>query len=494
MNVPRVHIRKGITLYGPSGKPTNLGLYGVSKYVLGYDKMGPEHEQWSSDLYDVVTVQGIRKAVLLKPRGTFKSTFYTVSLPIYLHLGDPTLRILIASSVGENAKRFLAEITGHYKRNDKLTEVYQQLGYDSCPIDLNASLTTSLRLTNNTKIQKEPNINTTGYGSSIVSQHYDFIIVDDLVDRSDRESDAVREGKKKWFRDLASLLEPDGVLLMVGTRWHSDDAYNHIIEHLNKQHKPENRYYVEVEGAYLDPGCTIPRFPRILSLSKLEELKIDKSLPEFAANYMNVPLAAESQIFKLGDMGFFLPNQSMFKTPSLFGFCDPALGKKTGDYTTFITGSVGRDGTIYILDAIIDRLVPDKAQELIIQQASAYKYKKLAVETNGFQEIFMDNIKKESTQKRLYIPLVPVTNTTNKQARIESIQPLTTDKIGHPAVIRFRDDWRTAYPLLMGQLFKFPLRGAHDDAPDALAGLVELIRGKKKAVESTVPFIVGGGF
>jgi len=489
---PRVSIKRGITVTGPDG-PVNLNLFGVSKYILGYDKLGSEHEQWCADLYDVVTVQGIRKLLLLKPRGTFKSTVYTVALPIYLHLGDPTLRILIASSVGENAKRFLSEITGHYLRNDRLTEVYRQLGYNGCPVDPNASLVTSLRLTNCTKIQKEPNINTTGYGSSIVSQHYDVIIVDDIVDRSDRESDAVREGKKKWYRDLASLLEPDGLLLTVGTRWHSDDTYHHIIDELNPQHTEENRFHVEIEGAYMDEACTVARFPRILSIDKLEELKIDKSLPEFAANYMNMPLATESQIFKLGDMGFFDYAAYANAFPaSVFGFCDPALGKKTGDYTTLITGSVSPSGTIYVLDAIIDRLIPDKAQELIIQQGAAVKYHKLGIETNGFQELFLDNIRKESSAKRIYLPLVPVTNTQNKQARIESIQPLTVERIGHPAVIRFRDDWRTAYPLLIDQLTKFPLKGAHDDSPDALAGLVELIRGKG-AKTATMPYILGGG-
>ncbi len=89
--------------------------------------------------------------------------------------------------------------------------IYRQRGLNGSPIDPNAALKKELRLTNCTKIQKEPNVATAGYGSSAVSQHYDIIIVDDLIDRNDRESETVREDKKRWFGDLASLLEPDGL-------------------------------------------------------------------------------------------------------------------------------------------------------------------------------------------------------------------------------------------------------------------------------------------
>ena len=489
----RVRIKNGFEI-PVGGETAKVDLFHLAKDVLGYNNMGPEHEQWANDLYENVTIKGIRKLVLLKPRGTYKTTFYTITLPIWLHLGDPTLTILIANAVGENSKKFLSEITGHYLRNPRLAHIYREFGYEGCPVDPNSTLATSLRLTNCDKIQKEPNITTTGYGSSIVSQHFDVIIVDDLVDRSDRESVAAREGKKKWSRDLASLLNPGGLLLYVGTRWHTDDTYNHIINVLNPQHKPKDRYHVEVEGAYLDDACTIARFPRILGVDKLEELKIDKSHPEFVANYMNNPLPAETQIFKLGEMGFFnkVAYDTTMKGHRLYGFCDPALGKKTGDYTTFITVGLAPNGTIYVLDAIIDRLVPDKAQELIIQQGANRRYVRIAIESNGFQEIFFDNIRKEAIEKGLYLPLEAVNNTKNKQGRIEAIQPLTFNSREHSSIIKFRDDWIAAYPKLMDQLIRFPLKSEHDDAPDALAGAIEMIR-SPKTKEARKPFIIGLG-
>jgi len=80
---------------------------------------------------------------------------------------------------------------------------------------------------------------------------------------------------------------------------------------------------------------------------------------------------------------------------------------------------------------------------------------------------------------------------TNKQGRIESLQPLTYGTEERPAVIRFRNDWESAYPRLINQLLRFPLTSEHDDVPDALEGAVQLARSSAQA--GARPFLVGGG-
>jgi len=48
-------------------------------------------------------------------------------------------------------------------------------------------------------------------------------------------------------------------------------------------------------------------------------------------------------------------------------------------------------------------------------------------------------------------------------------------------VIRFRNDWETAYSRLINQLLRFPLTSEHNDAPDALEGAVQLARASEQA-------------
>lgn len=490
-DLPRVFFPKAIKIQD-NGKEHVIDFFWFSRYVLGYSKLGIEHQEWATRLHEAINIRKQRKLVLLKPRGTFKSTFYTISFPIWMHLLNPNLRILIANAIEGNATKFLGEIASHYLRNEKLAEIYRRRGLSGNPIDPNAALKKELRLTNCTKIQKEPNIATVGYGSSAVSQHYDIIIVDDLVDRNDRESETVREDKKRWFGDLASLLEPDGLMLMVGTRWHFADVYDYIINDLNPKHTELDKYHVEVESCYIRSGDQkIAAFPRILSLDKLAELKIDKELAEFIANYENDPLPEEAQIFKLSEMSFFDMIELHRRPLAYYGFCDPALGKTKSDYAPIITIGIDEDGIIYVVDALVERTAPNATQEAILQRALKYPYTIFGIENNGFQELFCNELIQKSTKLRAYIQIEPVNHSTNKRARIEGLQSLTFSDALRPAIIRFRRDWETAYPLLIDQLLKFP-NGAWDDAPDCLEGCVMLARRIPEA-DAEGAYLGGGG-
>jgi predicted phage terminase large subunit-like protein len=474
----RLTIRENLNFFNELGEKREINLCSFAKYTLGYEKIGEEHEVWQERLLDAVNIHGLHKLLFLKPRGTFKTTFYTVTLPLWLHLDNPNLRILIANAVSDNAEKFLAEITGHYLRNERLAWLYKQVRNEPIPVDPRKSLTTSLRLTNCTKIQKEPNIVTTGFGSSIVSSHYDVIIVDDLVDRNDRQSPTVREAKKKWFSDLASLLEPNGLLLIVGTRWSADDVYGYIINELNPKHAAQDKYHVEIESCYtMKDGKRTATFPRILSLEKLEELKIDKTHYEFLANYENSPISSEFALFKLDAMTFYDPQElSTMQNLIYYGFADPALGKNSqSDLSAFITIAVDRNGIIYVVGAEIGVMILSAFKERIFQQAQRYRYSKLGVENNGFQDLFLQSLQLESTRNHLYAAIEGIRHSSNKIGRIQSLEPLIRAADNRPAIVRFRRDWHTAYPELIEELIQFPA-SKHDDAVDALESVISLAR------------------
>jgi hypothetical protein len=131
------------------------------------------------------------------------------------------------NATAENAEAFLAEIVGHYLRNPRIHKIYRTL-YHTVPLDPRAAKTKSLVLNTRTCNFSEPSIGTIGALGNLVSAHYDLIIVDDLCNIDDRESPTVREKKKRWFKDLVSVLSPDGELVIVGTHWHFDDVYSYI--------------------------------------------------------------------------------------------------------------------------------------------------------------------------------------------------------------------------------------------------------------------------
>lgn len=80
-----------------------------------------------------------------------------------------------------------------------------------------------------------------------------------------------------------------------------------------------------------------------------------------------------------------------------YGFCDPALGRKEGDYSALVTTAIDQNGIIYVVDAVIERILPNALKEVILQRALRYKYVNLCIEDNG------------------------LTHSTNKKGRIGSI-------------------------------------------------------------------------
>ncbi len=83
------------------------------------------------------------------------------------------------------------------------------------------------------------------------------------------------------------------------------------------------------------------------------------------------------------------------------------------------------------------------------------------VETNQFQQLLADELRRQADQRRMLVPLYSIDNYVNKQVRIRRLTPYLAEN-----KIRFKGDSPGAR-LLVEQLRDFP-HGDHDDGPDAL--------------------------
>ena len=161
--------------------------------------------------------------------------------------------------------------------------------------------------------------------------------------------------------------------------------------------------------------------------------------------------------------------QSFCDDYRILGACDPSLGKtnRHGDDSAIITAiRHNKTGTIYILDVDISRRMPDKIIEHILAYHSRRKYSKFGFETNQFQDFMADELEKRSAKAGSYIPLEKINHTTDKQARIEALQPLVKN-----GTIQFSRKHHT----LLEQMKFFP-KGRHDDGLDALEMVIQLCR------------------
>lgn len=145
---------------------------------------------------------------------------------------------------------------------------------------------------------------------------------------------------------------------------------------------------------------------------------------------------------------------------TIFGACDPSMGKqnKRSDYSVIIT--IARDtntGTMYVLDADVERRDPDKTINDILSHHERRKYSKFGFESVQCQEFIATTLQKRAAAGRsLYV--WQIKHSVDKQTRIAALQPMVKDG---------RVQFSRRHHMLHEHMKYFP-RGSHDDAADCL--------------------------
>lgn len=173
-----------------------------------------------------------------------------------------------------------------------------------------------------------------------------------------------------------------------------------------------------------------------------------------------------------------------------YGALDPATGQtkakpgKLGDYSSLVTGlGVAVPGREYKIRLFVHaeetkRTGPSKWIRSMFEHNEEYEYQKFALETNLYRDLLLPNVEAErkvfqkEIKKEVYLPIYDVVNVENKEKRIHTLEP----KITHGWILFNRALSQTA----MRQIESFPL-GDHDDFPDALEMLWNLVNNRYKA-------------
>ena len=250
-------------------------LFYFAKEVLSYD-LQDFHKEWCDVLVKYP------KILLLSPRGSYKSTVVSISYPLWLLINDHNFRIFIRSGTDTLAKSFLREIKGHIEHNEK----FQYL-FGKWQTETKHWQETSIIIPRS-KYTKEVSIAVAGIGTIAVSQHYDVIIDDDIVNRQNVESLEQREKVSQTFKDDFGLLSPNGQNVVIGTRWHNQDKYGELLEN------PD--YKRILFKAHKEDGSLL--FPKVLSQEFLDSQRKDMGTSLYLTQYENDPRALKGVMFR----------------------------------------------------------------------------------------------------------------------------------------------------------------------------------------------------
>lgn len=312
----------------------------------------------------------------------------------------------------------------------------------------------------NNYLATSPTGTATGFGCSLM-------IIDDLIKNAEEAyNETVKEKHWDWFNNtMLSRLEEGGKIIIIMTRWASDDLAGKVLEEMgHKRIRHINMKALQDDGSML---CD-----EVLSLRSYEDKIRTMGADIASANYQQEPIDLKGRLYTNFKTYDKLPQDgegySLFT--SINAYCDTA---DTGsDYLCNIVYGV-YNKEAYVLDIVYTQEPMEVTEELVAKSLYDNEVRKAIIESNnggrGFaravERILNDKYDSNLTRVKWFH------QSQNKIARILSNATWVMDHIYYPS------NWQDRFPEYYKDMIRYQREGKnkHDDAPDATTGIVENI-------------------
>ena len=240
------------------------------------------HQIIANEFQDIATKKSKRLIVNMPPRHT-KSEFASFLFPAWMIGKNPKMKLMQVSHNAELASRFGSKV-----RNLMETEDYKSIFGD-----------VKLREDSKAKGRWETNHGgeyfAAGVGGSITGRGADLLIIDDPHTEQDSMSDSAMDRTYEWYSSgPRQRLQPGGSIVVVMTRWATDDLTGRLIK---SQSEPKaDTWRVVNFPAILDNGD--PVWPEYWPIEELEKVKASVTTKNWNAQYMQDPTSEEGAIIK----------------------------------------------------------------------------------------------------------------------------------------------------------------------------------------------------
>jgi len=346
------------------------------------------------------------QSLQLSYRGSGKSWICTILKVIGYFCKNRNLRILLGSESMGNTSGFLRVIRGHFERNKRLIEVFGKF-YD--PHVVTKWTDTELEVVGKTEETQEVSITCAGVDSSITSKHFDILISDDLVTRANARTPRMRDKVREWYLETytpmllapSSEVEHRGEHHHLGTRYHFNDLYGHLMENELKGHTQIIPALDEFENS---------PWPEKDPPEHFRKLRREKGIIIFSSQYQCDTEAMKGEIFQYDDCQELddeeWPDRSEVK---IFGGTDLASSerdrKENAQFAMVIIGIRGSirndDYYVYFWDWFLDHLRPTKHEEKVLEYYDLHDPIRMGIESNQYQDSLRMSIKEKRPNCRV---------------------------------------------------------------------------------------------
>lgn len=307
----------------------------------------------------------------------------------------------------------------------------------------------------NNYLATSPTGTATGFGATL-------LIIDDLIKNAEEaNNETVKEKHWEWFTNtMLSRLEEGGKIIIIMTRWASDDLAGRALEHF-KETVAKVRH-ISMKALQKDGTMLCEE---VLS-RKSYQAKIKAMGADIAsANYQQEPIDLKGRLYtKFKTYSGTLPE---FK--EIRNYTDTA---DTGeDYLCSIDYGVTFANEAYILNVLYTKEPMEITEPATANMMYQDQVNVADIESNNGGRGFARNVERHLRQdfNSNYTIIHWFSQNKNKQARIYSNSSWVMEHIYYP------EDWKNRFPEYYHAMLKYQREGKnkHDDAPDATTGIAE---------------------
>jgi len=330
---------------------------------------------------------------------------------------------------------------------------------------------------------------TAGAGGAITGKGANVLIADDLIKNAqEASSDLMRERLWEWWKTtFRTRLEPQGVIFVIGTRWHEDDVIGRLLAVQGDSREGENHHLFDPDGdRYIrvrlpaiaeepddefpdpDPLGRKPGEPLFPERWPAQALRPLMGSSTWAALYQQRPVPKEGGLFNSKNFPLVPTPAGRFKK-LVRRFDLAATEKRPGedpDYTVGLLLGQHEDGNFYVLDIVRDRVSPEGVENILKRtlREDRMKYGSMVKFTVEREPGSQGKLYARHLATRIFrgSNFRAIPSTGSKMLRADTVAAASERE----EVRLVRAPWNREF---LHEVQHFPF-GKHDDQVDALSG------------------------
>ena len=405
----------------------------------------PKHIVEIAELIEAVDRGDVKRAIVVQPPRRGKSLLMSQIGPSWLLGRDPDRQMIHASYAEELVSTFGRRVRNFLEAEEHL-RIFPKGGIDPDSRSV-------------TRFDMRHGIGkylAAGVGGGITGHGADIAIIDDPVrGHEDADSETIRERIWDWWRsDMRSRIMPGGRVIIIGTRWHTDDLIGRLLE----QDQGRGQWTLLHHPAVDDFGRSL--WPEMWPIEEMREIERDVGPREWNSLYQGNPAPDEGSYFK---RDWFKrgprPDASELK---LYGASDYAVSEGKNDWTVHLV--LGIDGGFrpWVVDMWRERTTSEHWIPPLISMMQEWRPQLWLEEKGVIDKAVGPMIDREQTEAGAWTMREGLSSAADKPTRARAVQWMM-ERYG-----LWFDTHCPYYGAVTKELLEFP-HGKNDDIVDCFS-------------------------